>query len=91
MNRKRTWRDGMQPLSTSNHNTDPSLAHQHWTAMEILVAYANLKGWVTAKAGRPDIHRAGNASKSSYFSVYFYSYFIKLYDYFISLTDVRFT
>lgn len=32
--------------------------------MDILTAYANLKGWVTAKAGRPDIHRAGNASKS---------------------------
>lgn len=31
--------------------------------MDILIAYANVKGWVTAKAGRPDIHRAGNASK----------------------------
>lgn len=33
-----------------------------WTAMDILTAYANSKGWLTAKAGRPDIHRAGNAS-----------------------------
>jgi hypothetical protein len=33
-----------------------------WTAMDILVAFANAKGWVTAKAGRPDVHRAGNAS-----------------------------
>jgi hypothetical protein len=33
-----------------------------WTAMDILVAFASIRGWVTAKAGRPDIHRAGNAS-----------------------------
>ena len=32
--------------------------------MDILVAFADIKGWVTAKAGRPDIHRAGNASVS---------------------------
>ena len=30
--------------------------------MDILTAYANKKGWVTAKAGRPDVNRAGNAS-----------------------------
>jgi len=30
--------------------------------MDVLTAYANAKGWVTAKAGRPDVHRAGNAS-----------------------------
>jgi hypothetical protein len=29
--------------------------------MDVLVAYANQKGWVTAKAGRPDTNRAGNA------------------------------
>lgn len=29
--------------------------------MDVMVAYANLRGWQTAKAGRPDIHRAGNA------------------------------
>lgn len=50
---KRTWRDGKQPLSKDNKI--------HWTATEIMTAYANKKGWVTAKAGRPDIHRAGNA------------------------------
>jgi hypothetical protein len=33
--------------------------------MDILTAFANYKGWVTAKAGRPDIHRAGNASMTS--------------------------
>jgi len=32
-----------------------------WTAMDILTAYATKKGWVTAQAGRPDVHRAGNA------------------------------
>jgi hypothetical protein len=37
--------------------------------MDILTAYAEKKGWVTAKAGRPDVNRAGNASTStgSYF------------------------
>lgn len=37
-----------------------------WTAMDVLTAYADAKGWVTAKAGRSDIHRAGNASTSSH-------------------------
>ncbi|KDQ63256.1 hypothetical protein JAAARDRAFT_188849 [Jaapia argillacea MUCL 33604] len=52
---KRTWRDGMKPTTPPN---EKGLA---WTAMDILTAYANQKGWVTAKAGRPDIMRAGNA------------------------------
>ncbi|KAG6814126.1 hypothetical protein H0H92_002121 [Tricholoma furcatifolium] len=51
---KRTWREGMRPESVENK---PIV----WTAMDVLVAYANLKKWVTAKAGRPDTHRAGNA------------------------------
>ncbi|KAG1754877.1 P-loop containing nucleoside triphosphate hydrolase protein [Suillus paluster] len=50
---KRTWRDGKQPTAKDNG--------VRWTATEIMIAYANKKGWVTAKAGRPDIHRAGNA------------------------------
>ena len=54
---KRTWRGGAKP-STSNKPL-------RWTAGDILTAYANLKGWVTAKAGRPDINRAGNASMST--------------------------
>lgn len=33
--------------------------------MDILTAYADKKGWVTAKAGRPDVNRAGNASTST--------------------------
>ncbi|KAF7784104.1 hypothetical protein Agabi119p4_269 [Agaricus bisporus var. burnettii] len=49
---KRTWREGMQPSKQKS---------VQWTSMDILIAYANVKGWVTAKAGRPDIHRAGNA------------------------------
>jgi ribosome biogenesis GTPase A len=51
---KRTWRNGI----TRSTQTKPK-----WTAMDILVAYAEHKRWVTAKAGRPDVNRAGNASE----------------------------
>ena len=34
--------------------------------MDVLTAYAEKKGWVTAKAGRPDVGRAGNSSKFSF-------------------------
>ena len=37
--------------------------------MDVLVAYANQKGWMTAKAGRPDVNRAGNARKFCYFDL----------------------
>lgn len=30
--------------------------------MDIMIAYANKRGWMTAQAGRPDVSRAGNAS-----------------------------
>ncbi|CAA7265899.1 unnamed protein product [Cyclocybe aegerita] len=53
---KRTWREGMKTEETNKNSTPLS-----WTAMDILTAYADAKGWVTAKAGRPDVHRAGNA------------------------------
>ena len=53
---KRTWREGMTPPS------GPTKV-QTWTAMDMLVAHANAKGWVTAKAARPDVHRAGNHSQ----------------------------
>ncbi|KAF8167611.1 hypothetical protein B0H34DRAFT_23959 [Crassisporium funariophilum] len=53
---KRTWREGMKPEETTK-STGPLT----WTAMDILTAHADAKGWVTAKAGRPDVHRAGNA------------------------------
>ena len=52
---KRTWR---KPR-TQDQSKEPELA---WTAMDVLTAYAGAKNWVTAKAGRPDINRAGNAS-----------------------------
>ncbi|KAI5898014.1 P-loop containing nucleoside triphosphate hydrolase protein [Schizophyllum commune H4-8] len=50
---KRTWRAG----------TGPKVEQRtpRWTAIDILIAYAEKKGWLTAKAGRPDVHRAGNA------------------------------
>ncbi|KAL1683741.1 hypothetical protein EV122DRAFT_286023 [Schizophyllum commune] len=51
---KRTWRAGTGPKADS-------LKTPRWTAMDILIAYAEKKGWLTAKAGRPDVHRAGNA------------------------------
>lgn len=41
-----------------------------WTAMDVLVAFALKKGWVTAKAGRPDINRAGNYSEVFPFPIY---------------------
>ncbi|KAF6766670.1 GTPase [Ephemerocybe angulata] len=53
---KRTWRGG-QPRPVVVTQEKPVV----WTAMDILTVYATTKGWVTAKAGRPDIHRAGNA------------------------------
>lgn len=52
---KRTWRQGME------RDSGPS-AGKIWTAMDILTAFALNKGWRTAKAGRPDVNRAGNAS-----------------------------
>ncbi|KAK7064098.1 P-loop containing nucleoside triphosphate hydrolase protein [Favolaschia claudopus] len=51
---KRTWREGDRPLNTQAKD-------KPWSAMDILIGYADAKGWQTAKAGRPDTHRAGNA------------------------------
>lgn len=53
---KRTWREGMR-------RQQPSDAELPWTAMDVLTAFAEKKGWITAKAGRPDVNRAGNASE----------------------------
>ncbi|KAI0931779.1 hypothetical protein AcW2_000590 [Taiwanofungus camphoratus] len=52
---KRTWREEMRPRQQARQG------QVLWTAMDILTAYATKKGWVTAKAGRPDVNRAGNA------------------------------
>ncbi|EJD03778.1 P-loop containing nucleoside triphosphate hydrolase protein [Fomitiporia mediterranea MF3/22] len=52
---KRTWRSGTQPGSKSDKSV------RAWTAMDVLTAYAEKNNWITAKAGRPDVNRAGNA------------------------------
>jgi hypothetical protein len=54
---KRTWRGGVKPPTVKEKTTVT------WTAMDVLTAYADKKGWITAKAGRPDVGRAGNASE----------------------------
>ncbi|KAG8838367.1 hypothetical protein FRC18_004972 [Serendipita sp. 400] len=51
---KRTWRPGMKTGSESK-------SEEIWTAMDVLTAYGLRRGWKTAKAGRPDVNRAGNA------------------------------
>lgn len=55
---KRTWRVAKDKGEAKEKE------EVKWTAMDIMTAYALKKGWVTAQAGRPDIARAGNASKS---------------------------
>ncbi|THH33430.1 hypothetical protein EUX98_g730 [Antrodiella citrinella] len=57
---KRTWRVP-RPDATAASGWDARLKKLKWTAMDVLTAYALKKGWVTAKAGRPDVMRAGNA------------------------------
>jgi hypothetical protein len=54
---KRTWREGIRRPQSSQAE------EKTWTAMDLMIAYSKKRGWVTAKAGRPDISRAGNASK----------------------------
>ncbi|GJE85788.1 P-loop containing nucleoside triphosphate hydrolase protein [Phanerochaete sordida] len=51
---KRTWRE-----PRAEHAQAPQSAPR-WTAMDVLTALALKKGWLTAKAGRPDVNRAGN-------------------------------
>jgi hypothetical protein len=62
---KRTWRrdraGSQQAAQAQSSSVDPK--EIKWTAMEIMTAYALRKGWLTAKAGRPDVNRAGNASE----------------------------
>lgn len=53
---RRTWREPRSGQSSAAKAV-------HWTAMDILTAFALKKGWLTAKAGRPDVSRAGNASE----------------------------
>ncbi|KIJ62520.1 hypothetical protein HYDPIDRAFT_114164 [Hydnomerulius pinastri MD-312] len=56
---KRTWRPGQRPTQAPDRTAHDN--QRRWTANDIMTAYAEKKGWVTAKAGRPDVHRAGNA------------------------------
>jgi len=51
---RRTWREPR--VQVQSEKLEPA-----WTAMDVLIAYAGAKNWVTAKAGRPDVNRAGNA------------------------------
>jgi hypothetical protein len=65
---KRTWRGPRNPAATPSTESDTVKKPgdiRTWTAMDIMQAYANKKRWVTAKAGRPDVNRAGNASALS--------------------------
>ncbi|KAI0689879.1 hypothetical protein BC835DRAFT_1282044 [Cytidiella melzeri] len=62
---KRTWR---VPRPDAPHGKGKQ--QEIWTAMDILTAFALKKGWVTAKAGRPDVNRAGNFSTSRSYLVH---------------------
>ncbi|KAG9079543.1 hypothetical protein FRC06_007677, partial [Ceratobasidium sp. 370] len=57
---KRTWRQGMRPPKAKDDT-----GNQGWTALQVMSAYATKRGWKTAKAGRPDAMRAGNAMMRS--------------------------
>jgi hypothetical protein len=62
---KRTWRAGMEKGKTDG-SLESNVAPRTWTAMDVMTAYATAKGWLTAKAGRPDVNRAANASTYQY-------------------------
>ncbi|KAG9119585.1 hypothetical protein FRC07_005333 [Ceratobasidium sp. 392] len=57
---KRTWREGMRPAKAPDNSENVG-----WTALQVMSAYATKRGWKTAKAGRPDAMRAGNAMMRS--------------------------
>ena len=63
---KRTWRGGVRLAGAGGGGGSENAAGTEpvWTAMDVLTAYAEKKGWVTAKAGQLDVNRAGNASAS---------------------------
>ena len=54
---KRTWRSGHKRTLTKE------VKEPAWTAMDVMIAFAEAKGWITALAARPDVKRAGNASE----------------------------
>jgi len=57
---KRTWRVD-KAKNLKDGEGEKGEVKQGWTTMDVLTAYALRNGWVTAKAGRPDVNRAGNA------------------------------
>lgn len=61
MEDRRTWRQNYR-VQHPKASAEADERHVVWTAMDIMTAYALRRGWVTAKAGRPDVNRAGNAS-----------------------------
>ncbi|KAI0673348.1 hypothetical protein C8Q78DRAFT_620371 [Trametes maxima] len=65
---KRTWRAGMHPRSAAEQLQKRQTP---WTAMDIMTAYASKKNWITARVGRPDVKRAGNASAYPHHSCLF--------------------
>ena len=62
---KRTWRAGTE-MDKASRSLGSNVAPRTWTAMDVMTAFATEKGWLTAKAGRPDVNRAGNASMFKY-------------------------
>jgi hypothetical protein len=62
---KRTWREGSERTKVGVEGDGEGMS-RNWTTMDVLTAYALKNGWVTAKAGRPDVNRAGNARESIY-------------------------
>ena len=66
---KRTWR-GERAKEREREEREAreqeERRRKQWTAMDILVAFALKKAWVTAQAGRPDTNRAGNYSRSKF-------------------------
>lgn len=65
---KRTWR-GERVKEREQEEREArekeERRRKQWTAMDVLVAFALKKKWVTAQAARPDTNRAGNYSEFS--------------------------
>lgn len=48
------------PMILRLKKIDPESSGQHWTAFDICESWAVLRGYQTAKTGRPDVYRAAN-------------------------------
>lgn len=67
---KRTWRPEQLARRAAEQEArraaeEAANKERVWTAMDILTAFAERHGWLTAQVGRPDVMRAGNARKSN--------------------------